>query len=168
MQIGIFGGSFDPPHLGHLRSAQRLLGHKSVDQAWLMPCYSHVWEKKLSPVKHRLAMTKLLENKNIKVSTIEIEQKRPVPTIETLRILRKKYPNDRFFWVIGEKSLPELPKWKDYEKLISNNDLLVVAEIKGISSSIIRQRVKKNLSLKGFVSKKVAEYIKNNGLYKNC
>ena len=166
MQIGIFGGSFNPPHLGHLLSSQRLIDSGSCDEVWLMSCYSHVWEKKLSPVKHRLAMTKLLENKSIKVSTLEIEQKRAVHTIETLKLLQKRYPQHQFFWVVGKKSMPELPEWKDYEKI--KDQIIVVPEIKGISSSIIRQRVKKGLSLKNFIPEKVEAYIKKYGLYKNC
>lgn len=165
MQIGIFGGSFDPPHFGHLLSAQQLVDFGFCDQVWLMPCFAHVWGKRLSSVKHRSAMTKLLENKKIKVSTLEIEQKRAMPTIETLKILEKKYPKHNFFWVIGEKTLEELPKWKDYRKLIKNYNFLIVPEVEDISSSMIRERVKKGLSIKGLVPEKVRRYIERNKLY---
>lgn len=165
MQIGVLGGSFDPPHIGHLLSVLQLLSFGYVKAVWLMPCFAHVWRKKLSSVKHRLAMVKFLENKNIRVSTIEIEQKRAVPTIETLKILEKEYPLHQFFWIISEKTLDELPKWQDYEKLIKNYDFLIVPEVEGVSSSMIRERVKKGLSIRGLVPEKVAAYIKKHGLY---
>ena len=168
MQIGVLGGSFDPPHIGHLLSAQQLVDFGFCGQVWLMPCFAHVWEKKLSPVKHRLRMTRFLENKKIKVSTLEIEQKKALPTIETLRLLKRRYPQHHFCWVIGGKSLLELPKWRDYEELIKNYYFLIVPEEGGISSSIIRERVKKGLSIKGFVPEEVEAYIKKHGLYKNC
>ncbi len=166
MQIGVFGGSFDPPHLGHLLSALQLISFSYCGQVWFMPCFAHVWGKKLSPVKHRLAMTKLLGNKDIKVSALEIEQKRAMPTIETFKIFKKRYPQHQFFWVIGEKTLEELPKWKDYRKLIKNYNFLIVPEVEDISSSIIRERVKKGLSIKGLVPEKVEAYIKRNKLYR--
>ena len=104
-------------------------------------------------------------HKNIKVSTLEIKQKRAVHTVETLKLLEKKYPQHQFFWIVSQKSVPELPKWKDYERI--KNQILIVPEIEGISSSIIRERVKKGLSLKDFVPEKIEAYIKKHGLYKN-
>ena len=166
MQIGVFFGSFDPPHLGHLRSAQHLVNSGSCDQVWLMPCFSHVWRKKLASPNHRLAMAKLLENKNIKVSDLEIKAKKALYTIETLEILKKKYSQHQFSLVIGEKSLKELPKWKEHQKLIKDYHLLVVPEIPGISSSIIRKRVKRGLSIRDLVPEKVRRYIERNKLYK--
>lgn len=166
MRIGVFGGSFDPAHLGHLRSCQQLVDSRLVDQVWLMPCYAHVWRKKLAPVKDRLTMTKFLENKKIKVSTLEIEQKRAVYTIDTLKLLSSKYPQHRFVWIISSKSLQDLPKWGDYQKLMKKHYFLVVPEIVDVSSSIVRERVKKGLSIKGLVPEKVKEYIEKNKLYR--
>jgi len=165
MQIAIFGGSFNPPHLGHFLSAQQLVDFGFVDQVWLMPCYAHVWNKKLASPRHRLAMAKFLENKDIKVSTLEIEQKRAVSTIETLKILIAKHPNYRFLWIIGGKSVSDLPKWQDYEELIKNYYFLIVPEIMDVSSSIVRERTKKGLSIKSLVPEKVREYIEEQGLY---
>lgn len=143
MQIGVFFGSFDPPHLGHLCSAQQLVKSGGCDQIWLMPCFAHVWQKKLVSSKHRLAMLKFLADKKIKISDLEIKAKRALYTIETLAILKKKYPQHRFSLVIGEKSLKELVKWKDHQKLKRDYPLLVAPEIPGVSSSIIRERLKK-------------------------
>ena len=163
MQVGIFGGSFDPPHLGHLKAAQNLLASARVDEIWFMPCYVHVWDKKLASARHRLAMLKLLTRPQLKLSTFEVAKKRPVYTIETLKLLNSRYPQHQFFWIIGAKSLPELTKWKEPEKV--KKQLLVVPEIPGISSTIIRQRIKKSQSIKNLVPAKVADYIKKHGLY---
>jgi len=197
MQIAIFGGSFNPPHLGHFLSAQQLVDFGFIDQVWLMPCYAHVWNKKLALIEHRLKMTKFLENEKIKVSELEIKEKKPVYTIETMELLKKKHPRHYFSLIIGEKSLKELSKWKDYKRLIKNYKFLVVPQnssntshprprrgeaeggqssiIKpishplwvttGVSSSIIRKRVKKGISIVGLVPGKVREYIKKNKLY---
>ena len=75
MKIGILGGSFDPPHKGHIIIANRLLKLRQFDQIWLMPCYHHPFNKKLSPSQTRLEMIKFLENDKVKVSDLEINQK---------------------------------------------------------------------------------------------
>ena len=163
MQVGIFGGSFDPPHLGHLKAAQDLLASGKVNEIWFMPCYAHVWDKKLAPARHRLAMLKLLTRPQLKLSTFEVAKKRPIYTIETLKLLNFRYPQHHFFWIIGEKNLSELVKWKEPEKV--KKQLLVVLEIPGICSSLIRQRIKQGKSIKDLVPEKVAAYIKKHGLY---
>lgn len=167
MQIGIFGGSFNPPHSGHLRAAQNLLANGSparrVDEIWFMPCYVHVWNKELAPAEHRLAMLQFFTGDRLKVSTLEIDQKRPVYTIETLKLLSSQYPQHRFFWIIGQKSLPELAKWKEPERV--KERLIVVPEVFGISSTIIRNRIKKGKSIQELVPAKVAEYIQKHELY---
>lgn len=128
-----------------------------------MPCYAHVWAKQLAPVKHRLAMAKLLADARIKVSTLEIDQKKALPTVETLRLLAAKYPQHQFFWIVAEKSQAELPKWQDYEKI--KRQIKVVANINHISSSLIRQRVRAGQSIADLVPPAVADYIAKHGLY---
>ncbi len=171
MQIGIFGGSFNPPHSGHLRAAQNLLASgrqarpplRRIDEVWFMPCYAHVWNKALAPAQHRLAMLQFFTGNRLKVSTLEIDQKRPVYTVETLKLLSSQYPQHRFFWIIGQKSLPELAKWEEPEKV--KERLIVVPEVPGISSTIIRNRIKKGASIKNLVPEKVREYIEKHKLY---
>lgn len=195
MKIGVLGGSFNPPHLGHLIVSQQLIDFGFVDQVWLMPCYAHVWHKKLAPVKNRLTMCRFLANKKIKVSTLEIDQKKPMSTITTLKLLEKKYPKQQFFWLIGQKSLKELPQWNHYQELIKNYKFLILPQnskklkienclpsrqagklkiishplwaTSNLSSSVVRKRIKKGLSLKGFVPEKVAAYIKKHRLYQS-
>src|SRR5437879_1067822 len=97
MKIGVLGGSFDPTHLGHLFIASQAKEFVGLDQIWLMPLYqSHTgpFQKDLTAVKHRLAMTKLLENDFIKASTFEVEQNQTSYTVDTLNELSRLYPND--------------------------------------------------------------------------
>ena len=188
MKLGAFGGSFNPVHFGHLLSAQQLIEFGFVDEVWLIPCYAHIWNKKLAPLKHRWAMLKLCQTLKIKISDIEVKEKRPMPTIETLELLKKHFPQHQFFWVIGEKTLAELPRWIAYQRLISENHFLVLPQansssplstpssnfhrvfhkdwiVSNLSSTIVRKRCQKGLSLKGLVPQAVADYIQKHRLY---
>src|SRR5690348_1092340 len=104
MKIAILGGSFDPPHLGHLFIASQVKELVGVDEIWLMPLYqSHggTFQKTLSSVKHRLEMTRLIESDDIKVSTFEIENNKTSYTIDTLTGISQQYPENTYYWIIG-------------------------------------------------------------------
>lgn len=166
MTIGILGSSFDPPHKGHLAIARLLLKSKKIDKVLLMPVHVHPFEKKLSAPKDRLAMTKLLEEKNISVSTIELNKKGISYSIETLRKLKKHFPKDQFYWILGSDQLNSLPEWKDWQEIINDFGVIVVARDNPISSSEIKKRIKEGKSIAGMVPKKVEKYIIQNGLYR--
>ncbi|MEX2007399.1 MAG: nicotinate (nicotinamide) nucleotide adenylyltransferase [Candidatus Levyibacteriota bacterium] len=187
MRIGILGGSFDPPHLGHILVARQVKEILNLDQIWLMPYFMHSWDSSVSLASHRLAMSKLTQEKGIIVCDEEIKYKRKSYTIETARRLKKKYPHD-FFWIVGSDVLADFKKWKEYEVLIKEIKFLVVSRsgnclppelpkgfnlvsspefiTSNISSSIIRQRIGKRLSVDGLVPKPVLSYIQKNNLYK--
>lgn len=199
MKIAILGGSFDPPHMGHLLVAQQVKKFLNIDQIWLMSTYSHPFNKKLSPAKHRLSMVKLLEDETIKASDFEIQKKGVSFTIDTLKNLTKTYPQHVFYWVAGSDQIMDLPKWKNWEELIRNYKIIIYArdaekhiienEIKyilnleqipnslfilatkdlptmNISSSTVREKIKRHESIRGLVPKKVEEYILEHDLYK--
>jgi len=126
MKVAILGGSFDPPHKGHVVIANRLLKLNQFDQVWLMPCYQHPFSKALSSPRMRLEMTKLLERKKIKVSDFEIRKKTISYTIDTLRSLSKKYPRDNFCWIIGTDQVDDFTKWKEWKKIINDFRLIIV------------------------------------------
>lgn len=187
MRIGILGGSFDPPHLGHISAARQVKKIMNLDEIWLMPYYKHSWDSTASSASNRYAMTKLIEEKGIIASDEEIKSKKKSYTIQTVRRLKRKYPH-HFFWIIGSDILPDFTKWKEYEKLAEEIKFLVVPRVgfsfpsspqKGfhfisspefvtsnISSSIIRHNVKKNLSVAEFISKPVLSYIQKHKLYR--
>ena len=75
MRIALLGGSFNPPHIGHVWMARQVLDFCGVDEVWLLPNYDQSPSKDVAPVEHRLAMTRLLEGDKIRVSTIEVDNK---------------------------------------------------------------------------------------------
>lgn len=126
MNIAILGGSFDPPHKGHMAIANRLLKLSLFDEVWLIPCYQHPFNKNLSAPNKRLEMTKYLEQDNIKVLDWEIKNKTTSYTIDTLRFLNKKFPINNFSWIIGTDQVSDFTKWKKWKKIIDNFKLIVV------------------------------------------
>lgn len=191
MRIAIFGGAFDPPHLGHLLIAQQTLDFTNIDEVWLMPCFSHPFNKKITNDQTRLELCKLaisdFKNKKIRVCDFEIRLKEKSFTIDTVTTLKKTFKAERFFWLIGSDNLKDFKKWKDWQKLVKVIRFLVFPRVdfpikklpsdfrlikssppisSNLSSRIIRERVKKGLSIKGLVTEKVEEYIVENKLYK--
>jgi nicotinate-nucleotide adenylyltransferase len=126
MKIAVLGGSFDPPHRGHVVIANRLLKLNYFDQIWLIPCYQHPFNKTLSSPRMRLEMTRFLERKKIKVSDFEIKRKTISYSIDTLRSLSKKYPGDNFCWIIGTDQVDSFTKWKNWKEIVSEFRLTIV------------------------------------------
>jgi len=130
MKIAILGGSFDPPHLGHLLIANQVKEHTGIDQVWLMPNYStaahhKIFQKQLSPVADRLAMAKLLENDFIKASDFELLHNQKSITIITLEMLSKKHPEHEFYWITGSDKLETFQKYDRWEDIIKNYKLII-------------------------------------------
>lgn len=125
MKIGILGASFDPPHIGHILIARQVKEKLQLDKIWLLPAYQHPFAKQLLSSDHRLAMTRLLEEKDIVVSDYEIKQNQSSYTIDTLTQLQKLYPNDIFYWISGSDQLDAFQKYKDWQKLIHEQNLII-------------------------------------------
>lgn len=126
MKIAILGGSFDPPHKGHIAIANRLLKLNCFDEIWLMPCYQHPFNKNLSAPNMRLEMTRFLADKKIEVLDYEIKNKTTSYTIDTLEFFAKKYPKHKLSWIIGTDQVGDFPKWKNWQEIINNFKLIVV------------------------------------------
>jgi nicotinate (nicotinamide) nucleotide adenylyltransferase len=140
MKIAILGGSFDPPHVGHILVATQVKKMLNIDQVWLMPTFSHPFNKHMLPAKQRLTMTKLLEDDQIKVSDFEIHKKGVSYTINTLQTLSKLYEQHTFFWIIGSDQISDFPKWKDWEEIITKFHLIIYA--RGESPKELEEKVK--------------------------
>jgi len=187
MNIAILGGAFDPPHLAHQLISTQTLELTKINQVWLIPCFAHPFAKNLTSANHRLKMARFLAAKNILVSNIEIKQKKTNYTIDTINLLKNRCPQHHFSILIGSDNLSGLPKWKNFKKLIKENNFLVfprtTKKIKNlppsfkiitspylittnISSYLIRKRIKNNLSIKHLVPARVGQYMKVNNLYK--
>lgn len=156
LKLAIFGGSFDPPHLGHDSIVRAALSDLDIDKLIIVPTF-------ISPFKNdffasanlRLKWAKELWSglEKVHISNYEILQKRPVPTIETVRFLKNEYLADKIYLIIGADHLANLSKWHEFDKLceivnfvVATRDEIKVPEnfIKlsvkvGISSSQIRR-----------------------------
>jgi len=193
MKIAILGGAFNPPHLGHLLVAKQILEFTSQQQVWLMPCFQHSFQKDLLPALHRLKMTKLLKNGNIKYSDFEVKNKLSGDTFYTLKANAKKFPNHQFSFIIGSDNLADFKKWNQWEKLAAKFQILVFPRYdfnynlkkyglenknykftlikhpllakSDISSTLIRKRLTAGLSIDYLLPEKVRKYIKKNKLY---
>ena len=140
MNIAVLGSSFDPAHNGHLAIAKNVLKSGRVNKVILIPVNIHPFAKKLTPVVHRLAMAKLLEEENIKVSDWELKKNSTSYSIDTLQALQKNFTKDRLYWIIGSDSLESFTKWKDWQKIIKDFGLIIVARDTEIN---ITEEVKK-------------------------
>lgn len=190
-KIGILGGTFDPPHLGHLIAAQEVQEKLKLDRIFFIPASlpPHKKKVKISGAGHRLRMVRLAtqDNRNFKVLDLELKRKGHSYTVDTIKILRKRYPQAQFFLILGLDNLNHIHTWKKPEEIfklskavfitrpgftlnktskwLSYSKLLEVREI-DISSTDIRERIKKSKSIRYMVPEKVLQYIKKHKLYK--
>jgi len=193
MKIAVLGGSFNPPHLGHVLIIDQVLKYTDIEEIWLTPCYRHTFEKKLAPIPHRVAMTKMLTHHKIKYCGEEIANKLSGDTIDLMEILQKKYPQHQFSFLLGSDNLDGLKRWGRWEELITNFQFLIYKRLgynldlskygldnqgykltfvdhpklitSDISSTQVRERLKNNSSIADLVPEKVEKYIKDNHLY---
>lgn len=198
MKIGILGGAFDPPHMGHLIVANQIKEYLNLDEMWLMPVYSHPFSKSLSSPASRFAMTKLCETETIKASDFEIKKENTSYTIDTLELLEKEFPNNDFYWCIGSDMLTDFQKWHRWNDLVAQHNLVIYPRgtgiidlyknvcaafgferlpshiysmnqedvvITNISSTLVRNRLKKGSSISYILPDRIIEYIKTHHLY---
>lgn len=131
MRIGLFGGSFDPPHLAHLIHAERCREEAQLDEVWFLPAYRppHKLDKPISRFETRCEMVELAVagSPHFRVERIERELPPPSYTIETLRELRQRHPGHAFDLVIGGDSLRDFPTWHEPARILEQAGLIVVA-----------------------------------------
>lgn len=185
MRIACLGTSANPPHLGHLNVARQILKNKLADEIWLIVCWQHSFGKFLMPWKHRWKMAKMLEQKGIKACDIERQRKNKSYTIDTVKALKKKYPQHKFYWAIGSDLIAsgEYKKWESWPQLKKEIQFLLIkrpgyswaearekcfikTKIRGsnISSTLIRERLKKSLNIDSLVTAEIAQYLKKHNL----
>lgn len=124
MRIGIYGGSFNPVHFGHVGLAKWVIEHTDLDELWLLVTPNNPLKPTgiLAPEEERLAAVReaVKDIPQIKASDFEFHLPRPSYTANTLRELQKAYPEDEFTLVIGEDNLAIFDQWKEYEFIASN------------------------------------------------
>ncbi len=155
-QVALIGGSFNPPHVGHLMAALFTRATLAVDEVWLMPAYHHPFNKPLETFEHRVAMCRAMAvdlGPWLKVSEVEREVGEGGRTIDTLEYLLPLCPDTRFRLIIGSDILPDLPNWKAWDRIQSLVDVTVLYRagyadpravgppLAEVSSSEIRKRL---------------------------
>ena len=190
MRIGLLGGSFDPPHNGHLLAAGDVFDALGLDCVLWIPAAVQplkIGQAAALPAQ-RLAMVRLLvqDDPRFEASSVEIDKGGLSFSVDTLAILAAERPGAELFWLVGADVIGSFGKWREPERIVQLATVVIMersgespdpATIPGnarrvrtrrvdISSTEIRQRVKAGKSIRGFVPDAVAEYIETERLYR--
>ena len=129
MRIGIYGGSFNPVHFGHVGLAKWVIEHTDLDELWLLVSPNNPLKSadSLAPEQERLAAVReaIKDIHDLKASDFEFSLPRPSYTANTLRALQKAYPEHEFTLVIGEDNIAIFNQWKEYEYILENFRIFV-------------------------------------------
>lgn len=192
MKIGFLGGSFDPVHFGHLLAAQDVYEQYKLDRLFLVPAAQAPLKPQevQSSLADRLAMlhAAIEWDQRFEVSDVELRRGGVSYTIDSVRHFQMEFPGDELFWIIGGDQLPQMNQWKDIGELARMVEFIFLErpghpakhtpEVPGlrlhrcdghlieISSSELRQRVRRGLSLHYFCPQKVIAYVEAHKLYR--
>jgi len=188
-KIGLFFGSFNPVHVGHMIIANFMIEHSDLDSIWMVvsPQNPHKRKRSLASEYDRLHMVNLAigDLTTIKASDVEFRLPKPSYTIDTLAHLSEKYPKKEFSLIMGGDNLSSFHKWKNYEMILERHQIFVYqrpsyelgplaehdkvtmldAPLLSISASYIRQQIKDGKSIKYLVTEPVREELDKSGLY---
>ncbi len=189
-KVGLFFGSFNPIHVGHLIIANFMATQTDLDEVWLVVSPHSPFKKKASLAKDsdRLYLARIATENNPKLSVSNIEFNLPKPsyTIDTLTYLREKYPNKAFTLIMGGDNLKHFHKWKNADIILKHYEIYVYkrpdyelgvlqthakvhlfdAPLMQISSSYIRNCIKKGHSIEYLVTPEVFEYLEGSHMYR--
>lgn len=192
-KIGLFFGSFNPIHIGHLILANYILENTDMEELWFVVSPQNPFKDKKSLLTdhNRLDMVQLaLKNyPKIRASNVEFSLPKPSYTIDTLTYLQEKYPDASFALIMGEDNLKSLGKWKNSETLIQNHQIIIYprisesetdrsqyikhdhismidAPIIELSATKIRQMIKEGKNIRPMVPPEVFEYLDGSSFYK--
>ncbi|WP_115460921.1 nicotinate (nicotinamide) nucleotide adenylyltransferase [Winogradskyella aurantiaca] len=192
MNIGLFFGTFNPIHVGHLIIANHMVEHSQLDEVWLVVTPLSPFKKKNSLLDNhqRLEMVYRATEDFPKLRPSDIEFNLPQPnyTIKTLLYLKEKFPEHDFSLIMGEDNLASFHKWKNYEEILNQHHIFVYPRIKSkpvkeeflnnkkifnisapileLSSTFIRQEIKANRNIKPMLPVKVWEYLDEMNFYR--
>ncbi|MBN1866923.1 nicotinate (nicotinamide) nucleotide adenylyltransferase [Candidatus Sumerlaeota bacterium] len=185
-RIAIFGGSFDPPQVGHVLAVQYVLLTAEIDRALVIPCGRHPFDKDHVPFEHRSAMCRLaFQPLGERVQVLDIEGKRDGPsyTIDTIRQLRGLFPGADFEIVIGSDLLNEIDDWKEAEEVRRSVSFRVLPRLDcntaeteeeqeiphylpRLSSTGVRNMIAQGKDVSSRLPRPVLGYIREHGLYR--
>ena len=183
-RIGLYSGSFNPIHHGHVMLANYLVEFSDLDELWFVVSPQNPLKKKtdLMDDSDRLKMVELAlgDDPRMRASDIEFGLPKPSYTINTLRALSEQYPDDQFVFICGMDSLEGFPRWREYQAILDNYELLVFPRkgydggellnhphvkvletpIIEVSSTFIRNCIKEGKDVRHFMPEKAYEYFK--------
>lgn len=185
-RLGLFGGTFDPPHIGHMIVAQDVVERLGLDRLFLIPAGTppHKQDQTVSPAAIRFEMVQSIAagNRALAVSGIELERNGPSYTVDTLRYFRDLHPRAEIFFVLGADQAAAFDTWHEPEAVASLATLVVLARegsevpLAGftsvpvtrvdISATAVRMRVREGRSIRYLVPDRVIEIIERNRLYR--
>ncbi len=190
MKVGLFFGSFNPVHVGHMIIANFMAQHTDLDQVWMVVSPQNPFKKRASLAKDydRLHLIELATEDNplLKTSNIEFSLPKPSYTVDTLAYLKEKHPNNSYVLIMGGDNLGNFHKWKNYEVILKNHEIYVykrpsyeLGELVGhpqisifeaplmkISSSYIRKEIQAGKSVRYLVPDAVEKHLLESGMYK--
>lgn len=190
MNIGLFFGSFNPIHVGHLIICNYMLEFTDIEKIWMIvsPQNPFKQQETLADKDHRFKMVELALQESINIKACSIEFQLPVPsyTFDTLNIIKEKNPKETFHLIMGADNIVSINDWKESKKIIANYKIFVYprlnahqlkpshenikitkAPIVELSSSFIRKALKEGKNLQYLLPYKVYNYIITNNLYKD-
>jgi nicotinate-nucleotide adenylyltransferase len=199
-KVGLFFGSFNPIHVGHLILANHMAETTDLNEVWFVvsPHNPHKEKANLLDDYHRMSLVRVAieDNPKLRDSAVEFELPKPSYTVFTLQKLKEIHPEDEFVLIMGEDNLRTLHKWKNYEYILENHQILVYPRIKTIqeielndkvenalekhknvnvvadvpmmriSSSFIRDAIKKGYDVQYLLTDKVFKYLDEMNFYK--
>jgi nicotinate-nucleotide adenylyltransferase len=192
MKVGLYFGSFNPIHIGHMVIANQMVENSDLDQVWFVVTPHNPFKKKSTLLDNfqRLEMVYLATKDYLKLKPSDIEFNLPQPnyTINTLTYLKEKYPNHEFSLIMGEDNLKGFHKWKNYELILEYHNIYVYprisegiietkfndhkkihrveAPIMEISSTMIRKAIKEGKNVKPLLPENVWQYLDDMNFYK--
>lgn len=191
MDIGLFGGSFNPPHIAHLIVAEIVRDQFDLDEVWWIPNATppHKPDEDLAAAPHRLKMTQraVASNPAFQLCDIEVQREGVSYTVETIRVLQTKYPETNFALILGSDSLDSFAEWHRPEEIADRVPLIVykrpgaieavaerrfancvrfvAAPVLEVSGTEVRARCRAGRSIRYLVPQSVREYIRTHNLY---
>lgn len=185
--IGIFGGTFDPPHISHTMACLYALETTDIERVMVIPCFQHPLGKEATSFEHRMIMTEMAMEAlgdSVSVSGMESEREGKSYTVDTLRILRKRHPETKLSLIVGSDILGETREWKDFPEIEKLSDIIVLPRpgneseskkmgkgprffLPEISSTEIRSLLREKMDVSAFLSRNVLNYIQLHKLYES-
>ena len=176
----LYGGSFDPPHLGHQLACVYFLEALGAEAVWVIPAYIHAFDKPLTSFEDRLAMCEEMAaflGDRVQVNPIESELDGGGKTLVLLRALQERHPDREFALAVGADIVSERHRWYRWDEIEASLPVVVVGragydesvapsiDLPEVSSTEIRERVRRGEPLTGLVPTRVLDYIESHGLY---